>query len=555
MIALTLGLAGTVAPAEQPAAPAAQPTPTPTPSTPPPAAAPSGAPGANRTGARALAGFGADMAVVSRADLAAAYLGFERALAQNPPKAEDVRGINRAFDGLTTLFFSGQFGSATKSVHELTDRVANAAPSASLRFARSLKVRLRPAVWVKGSGQSIETEVRRMYALDTPGAEGEGATFVRVRLVDESGTGTDWPGQWRLGPEGLSEVGEAAEGAKDAGGASNKVDALLKGLKPGRYRVEAVVGEAAWPSGAWTIVDEPLAKVRKGLEDRLNALAERRGAPAWAIETARSRVSVLSDDPSETNSAEFLLDAPAHARALRAEVAELERGVDPYAGREGDLWRGVSLGGGVWLPVRVYAPKGVSKPRVAGEQAGPARALVIALHGAGGDESMFMDGYGAGLIKRLADRHGFIVVSPRTETLMGSPGALDALLGAMKSSYAIDERRVYAVGHSMGAGAASALASTRAKEIAAAACLAGGPRRQVRPPCAPLLVVGAEFDPIIPAPGLAAAAEVSRKSAAPIEFRLAKDLGHTLMVGFELPGAIEWLLTHELKREPLPENR
>lgn len=41
------------------------------------------------------------------------------------------------------------------------------------------------------------------------------------------------------------------------------------------------------------------------------------------------------------------------------------------------------------------------------------RPLLVVLHGAGGDENMFPEAYGAGIIKRIAEKHGLLVASPR----------------------------------------------------------------------------------------------------------------------------------------------
>jgi predicted esterase len=170
--------------------------------------------------------------------------------------------------------------------------------------------------------------------------------------------------------------------------------------------------------------------------------------------------------------------------------------------------------------------------------------LVIALHGAGGDERMFMAGYGAGRIVRLAQEQGFAVLSPLTTGIAGRAERLEELVRAVAERVAVDRQRIYLVGHSMGAGAAWQLARARPDLVAAVACIAGmcggggdGP---------PLLVVAAEVDPLAAPARLEATATAAREAGQPLEYRLAEGWGHTLVVGEVLPEVIAWLLTHRL---------
>lgn len=177
------------------------------------------------------------------------------------------------------------------------------------------------------------------------------------------------------------------------------------------------------------------------------------------------------------------------------------------------------------------------------ERTGPV-PLIVALHGAGGDERMFMAGYGAGVITRLAREQGFAVVSPLTTAIAGRPERLEALIEAAAARIPIDRSRIYLVGHSMGAGAAWGLARQRPDLLAAVACIAG--------PCGagaggpPLLVVAAEVDPLGAPARLEATATAAREAGQRVEYRLAEGWGHTLVVGEVLPTVIAWLLAHRL---------
>jgi predicted esterase len=135
----------------------------------------------------------------------------------------------------------------------------------------------------------------------------------------------------------------------------------------------------------------------------------------------------------------------------------------PYYGKDraGDFLVRIPLGR-TTVPARLFVPA----------DAGAAdRPLVIALHGAGGSENLFFDGYGDGKVVRLAAARGWYVVAPRN----GFGGvACDALVDALASRWPIDRQRVVVVGHSMGAMQAMSNANRTPERFAAVAALGGG---------------------------------------------------------------------------------
>ncbi len=265
---------------------------------------------------------------------------------------------------------------------------------------------------------------------------------------------------------------------------------------------------------------------------RLNRI-EPEGEPLrLALENAKARAALLVNQPSPNDSAQFFCDRRALSKDLIREIEALEKGEDPYRRRLGDWWRVLPQEKGN-LPLRVYAP-------LAATQDTPV-PLVIVLHGAGGDENMFFDAYGAGVIKRLADQRGFLAVAPRVSMRL-KPETLEQLLTALRYHYAIDPARVYLVGHSMGAGVAFGLAAATPERFAAVACLAGGPRGKAeRLP--PLLVIAGALDPLANADGLAKSCAALKEAGHRVTFERKEDSGHTLLVTEVLPATIEWLFS------------
>ncbi len=191
------------------------------------------------------------------------------------------------------------------------------------------------------------------------------------------------------------------------------------------------------------------------------------------------------------------------------------------------------------VPYRVYVPA---------KAGGGALPVVVALHGAGTNETAFLDAYGAGCLESLADSAGFLIVAPFTNAFMRSPDNLSRLLADVESHHPIDRRRVYLLGHSLGAMTAWRLAQEHPESIAAVVALAGaGPvtatadRGKTLPRT---LVVGASVDSVVPVPRLRRAVDAAQAIGWPIEYREIPNQGHTLMVGSALPAAVQWLLTN-----------
>lgn len=147
---------------------------------------------------------------------------------------------------------------------------------------------------------------------------------------------------------------------------------------------------------------------------------------------------------------------------LLAEAEALVGNLGPFYGgdRPGDFWLRVPTAKGT-ATIRLFVPPGLE-----GKQ-----PLVIAVHGAGGSENLFFDGYGDGEVVRQATARGWLVAAP----LCGF-GQLDcaALADALAARFPIATDRVLLVGHSMGAMQVIGNASRTPARWAAVAALGGG---------------------------------------------------------------------------------
>ncbi|MFY7921905.1 MAG: alpha/beta hydrolase [Gemmatimonas sp.] len=286
------------------------------------------------------------------------------------------------------------------------------------------------------------------------------------------------------------------------------------------------------PAGV-LIGKRPAREVRAALIARLAAL-DSAGPLAQPIASARARVALLVDTVSAERSAEFLTDPAALARAVTAEVSALEKGRNPYARAVGDLWRSYRGASGAAVPMRVIAPKAAASGAV---------GVLIALHGAGGDENMFAMGYGQGIAARLARENNLLFVSLATTPFMTSAVNFDSLTAVLGREYQLDATRIYVIGHSMGAGAAARLAQERPQALAAVVCLAGG-SAVTAAGAPPILFIGAQLDPVIPAVRVKTAAAATPSGT----YEERANEGHTLMVRAGVLRGVPWLLQHTRTR-------
>ena len=192
-------------------------------------------------------------------------------------------------------------------------------------------------------------------------------------------------------------------------------------------------------------------------------------APSRIYAMRRSLLQNLMDCSDPVGN--LVLSRKEIATQVLSESEEIEAGRNPYTHRRGDIWRPFFIDDQP-APMRLFCPEN-REPPAAGWP------LVIALHGAGGNEHMFFAAYGVGRIKHLAQQHGFVVACPQNSPFSGQGMIFDALVESIALDYPIDRSRIYLVGHSMGArsrwrGAVAARQSRRGAHRRRGPALAAG---------------------------------------------------------------------------------
>ncbi len=453
----------------------------------------------------------------TRADVARAYQAFERAAMARMDDPEAWEFANHAIDACVESFFLGRFSQTIDSLDAATWQLNHGrSPTVDEEWLYSVHHRAEPTVLVADSAHTITLTL----TADTP-PDVMPDCRVRLRHADHP-TPLECEIEWLSDGRGLSALC-----AFEVGRLKGNARMVIELVHSGGTR------ELATVPIVHTLPDD----LRERLEQRLDAIE----APdderlAEAMRSCRGRLTLLRDRPNPTRSASFLCDVIALADSLTHEVAALEQGKDPYADHKGSQWHIIERRG-VELPFWLHVPE-----RSASENIFEPMPIVLALHGAGGDESMFIHGYGDGLLTELADEHGFIVISPLVYSLAPFPKIADDLLAFAEARHRVDRQRVFIVGHSLGVMIMSRIVNAQPGRFAAASGIAGlvSYRRGIDVP--PTFIFAGGLDRVIPSERVRKTVADLSDDSADISYELIDDAGHTLIVPQVLPNLIAWML-------------
>jgi len=266
----------------------------------------------------------------------------------------------------------------------------------------------------------------------------------------------------------------------------------------------------------------------------------------------RGRLELRTFDPEKDFA---LANAVAEAAAARK---------DPFAGRTGDFKRHYLLAAAnEILPYRLYVPSTYN-----GSKAFP---LIVALHGLGGTDDSFFDGYEKRL-PPLAEQHGYIIAAPlgyRVDGFYGSGVAAsrdDAtrrtrefseqdvmqVLDRVRRSYKIDDNRIYLLGHSMGGIGTWAIAPKYPDIWAAIAPLSGlgSPDSLASIRNVPEIIVHGDNDPTVNVSG--SRTMVAKLKELGVDYKYIEVPGgvHSDVVAPNLAAVIEFFDAHRKTAKP-----
>jgi predicted esterase len=261
----------------------------------------------------------------------------------------------------------------------------------------------------------------------------------------------------------------------------SKVQVSVPDVPDGNYRLSVRIQPPG--DGAEPIVKNSTVHIEKGLVSQIAAAKARsrhiekdlkqgsQDVLLAALPSADYRLS-LSDLANEGTINFDRIDFRAELNEASSMLKDLVAGRDPLAARRGDFKKAYrSKVDNTLQPYRIFVPAVYDKAK--------AHPLIIALHGMGGDENSYFDGYANGAFKVEAEKRGYIVACPKGRqpaSMYRGSAEQDVMdvLAEVRRVYNVDSDRVYLTGHSMGGFGTWAIAMHHPEVFAALAPVAGG---------------------------------------------------------------------------------
>jgi poly(3-hydroxybutyrate) depolymerase len=216
---------------------------------------------------------------------------------------------------------------------------------------------------------------------------------------------------------------------------------------------------------------------------------------------------------------------------------------DPLAALDGDLRLAyTSPHDGERVPFRIFVPTGLDRTT--------RHPLVVALHGAGGDENAFMERY-QGLFKKEAQARGYLAVAVNGRgPYTGYRGAAERdvldVTDLASRLWPVDPDRVYLMGHSMGGMGTVLVGFDHAERFAALAPIAGfgAPAQLAKAPDMPIFLGQGDQDALIPVEGARAFHQAAKTSGRDVVYVEKAGTDHLLIVDQVMAGVFDFFDAH-----------
>ncbi len=482
----------------------------------------------------------------ARRDLALRLVALEETIRARPDRFALRRRVTaEAVSKATMMFFGGAFGPAIDALGQATAALRGEPWDPAIAALARLRVETAPVAILGADGQ-VHVDVRLVPLGEPPPADLP--VSIGVAWAPDASDLVGGGGKVRYAPtkpfhawtQDVLPVPPPERAKPSPGRRGIEVRIRLAGEDPA-----TPAGSAPLPPPGDVPVGTEVAIVSADAPARLAAAKAALAATAKApegtppgVRPSLERLARRVEDALAGRVGDVVPDVEDELRRLEEGVARLEAGakagkayVPGRAALAGDSHRATADGKAYRLYVPPLAADGPRKPL----------PLVVALHGAGGNEDMYFEAYGAGEALRLSTARGFVLAAP------DDAGDAVAVAEDVRTLLDVDPRRIYLTGHSMGAVAAWAAAAERPELWAAVAPVSGGglaiPRATAgRPPPPPVLAVAGEIDF-----GRVMAEMTARRAKAAglaVEVRVLPDLDHLLVVAASLPAIFDWFEAH-----------
>lgn len=495
-----------------------------------------------------------------------------------PAYAQDASQVLRESVRFRTVKNTAQMDDATRQTVAELEKKAQAA-NAAQKYGEALKhfahgmalmrkqewtprrafetaLQVKPDKLIFDPGETARVKVSQTFALDEPLAGKLTLTLALAQARTQPGsTVSATPPPIVKELKILKEV--AADFSKEL-----LLDAILPQAGDGNYQLLVTLT----PTEGAPIIKPSTIRIERDLNGKANQLKARIAAVRTDLEQHNQDVNhheLLLALPRADYAASMIemvndgrlplerVDWAAEFANAHAMLDQIGKGLNPLKAKRGDVhWAYSSALDNTVQPYRLFIPTSYDAKRK--------WPLIVVLHGMGGDENSFLNGYAKGSIKDEAEKRGYLLVCPkgRGSAAMYQGAAERDVLDVLKETrrqFNIDENRVYLMGHSMGGYGTWSVAVNNPDLFAALAPISGGGSPPVvaglkKIAHIPWLVTHGDKDPTV-------SVEESRKMV-----KAGKDLGIKIKYN-EVPGGdhgnivvpafkeiFDWFDTH--KRQP-----
>jgi pimeloyl-ACP methyl ester carboxylesterase len=397
---------------------------------------------------------------ISRADLAVRLIETEACWEAHRESVEARLRATRPLSEGLTAFFSGRFDALARNLTLACAALrSDAPPTPEMLYAGALGVRIPPVV-DKDALERGEVVLRGQlfayYAAEKP------ETPLQLR--------------WRITPRGETRtVGEGTLDAPEPGSTMT----LLTRAPEGDYEAHFELRHGEQTLRQWRQTFSVIAHLQARLEALERAAESHDDAEPVERMTVLNARDVLQNALKGDSPETFypLLRLLQLAEQL---AAGWEAGASGWRAAPGDYWM-ATLHRERKVAFRLFVPKQFQPNRPI--------PLVVALHGAGGNEHLFFEGYGLGIVLKEAEKRGWAVIAPRAEMELAHIGGA---LEAAQKLLPIDPARVYLMGHSMGGAHSFAAIAQFPDRFRAVAIFAGAGQPAQVPADLPILMTVGE---------------------------------------------------------------
>jgi poly(3-hydroxybutyrate) depolymerase len=469
--------------------------------------------------------------------------------ATTKPEGELKAQIDAVDRALAAAIGSGDTGEARRQLARGMALLAGTPWTPALDFQNSLVIRTERTV-IDSSGP----HAARLEQIYKPAIQLTPALTARVSLMTRPAPALPGAGPAAPPTVAVRDFGRLEGVARDLRESPFPMEFDLSGIPDGAYTLEAQVFDGETPLGAARLG----VALMKRLDARLGALE---AGAATAPDALRGDIRYPGDVIRNVNRGRIRLaafDVAAELGAAEAVLAAAKKGQDPFKGRTGSLERHYFLAGAEEvMPYRVYVPT-LYRPATP-------TPLVIALHGLGGNEDAFFDGYG-GVPVKLAEQHGFLMAAPLGYRVDGAYGASRAgandavtrrrlelseqdvleVVRLMRAHYNVDQSRIYLIGHSMGAIGTWYLGAKYPDLWAALGPFAGSwnPESVASMKGLPQIVVHGDADPTVGVSGSRGMVAEMKRLGVEVVYIEVPGGNHSDVVAPNLPKVFEFLAAH-----------